>query len=159
MKVTLITVEFRKTVSDREYGNESAHCQLSAEIEEGEEVTEAYVLLGTAARAHVMAQLSGSNNLQVRRNTNPRPRICNHCQKPLSDESNGYLHRECDQAMQDERAAARRLAEQETIDMSRSRGTEGGEPFQPEDDDTSLPWEEREPLAAAAADRSDDSPF
>lgn len=38
MKVTTISAEFKRMVSDRNYGHESAQAAMSAEIEDGEDV-------------------------------------------------------------------------------------------------------------------------
>ncbi len=118
MQISQVTVEFRRTVSDGNYGNETAAMQFTIDIdrESGEDPQFVGKIALSAARAHVLAELKESGSLNIRRALIPQIRKCNRCGEVLPDDFMGYLHPACselERAERDERrqAEARDLEE------------------------------------------------
>ena len=65
MQVTDISAEFRKTVNDGNYGNETATVRLSAQLAEKESAPSLAAYLLDQARGHVLHQLRSSDNENV----------------------------------------------------------------------------------------------
>lgn len=66
MRVTGVRVEVRKTVSDRQYGNEQYTAQYIAELDEGEDPDEAIQALSARGRANIIGQLAESESASIR---------------------------------------------------------------------------------------------
>ncbi len=104
MKVTTISVEHEKRVSNGDYGSEMFKVRLDAETD-GYPDEDMQVLLARA-RDMVRAELRRSENITVRRSVNPRPHVCNHCAQPLDDWET-YTHQACEEKARAERDARR----------------------------------------------------
>lgn len=130
MKITQLSVEFKKTVSDRDYGNETVAVQMTVDVDEadGDPTGVAAVLLDRA-RQQVMVELGRSESLNLRRAINPPPRLCSRCHDPLPDEIRSYLHPECDQADRADRERAREAAGRGTGDADLVTATSDEDPF------------------------------
>ena len=98
MRVTSVSAEFRRTVSDRNYGNESAQAAMTAEIEEGEDLAVAQAALLAECRAQVFTTLSNSPSLQVRLSLRREERSCYECHQPMEDFEPGQMHQACREA-------------------------------------------------------------
>ncbi len=66
MNVTEIHVEFKKTVSDGNYGNETYSVSFTAQLDEGEQGDTAARDLALLAREHVTTRLKESQNEGIR---------------------------------------------------------------------------------------------
>ncbi|HEV2123203.1 MAG TPA: hypothetical protein VGW38_10565 [Chloroflexota bacterium] len=66
MNVTEVTVEFKKTVSDGNYGNETFSVSYTAAIDEGEDANFAIEALTEQAREHATRRLKESQNEGIR---------------------------------------------------------------------------------------------
>lgn len=118
MRVSQVTVDFKKTVSDGNYGNETANVQYVVLLDEGEDADQVVREVITRARGRAMAELGGSESLSVRRALNPPKRLCSECGEELGDEDSGY-HDPCYEVYkarrkaEDEERRARYAAEEE----------------------------------------------
>jgi hypothetical protein len=101
-------VVFRKTVSDQNYGHESAELSLEYDVPPGEDHAEYGQVLLAQVRHLVHAELTRSPSIAVRRALNPAPRLCSECELALADEE-GYIHAGCDE----ERQARRKREDEE----------------------------------------------
>jgi hypothetical protein len=125
MRVTNISVELEKRVSDGDYGSERAQVRLDVVLDAHDEPSACLEALLYLGRHQAEADLKRSVNLNVRRALKPPPRLCSDCEQPLEDEDRTYLHRACDERRRAERAEqlARAREEHEAL----LNGTEGGE--------------------------------
>jgi len=103
MRVTQISVELEKRVSDGDYGSERSQATLTAWIEPTEDSLECLDQLMAQARVQVEADLRASKNLKVRRAVNPERRLCSECKRPLAD-SEDYEHEACGEIRKERRA-------------------------------------------------------
>jgi hypothetical protein len=97
MRVTTIGVTIEKKVSDGNYGNEGAEIHLTAELTATDDLEWALSMLLDQARARITSDLLRSPTLEVRRKMANRPRLCDQCQQPLSDDED-YEHAPCGDA-------------------------------------------------------------
>lgn len=67
MQITEIRAEFRKTVSDGSYGNETASVTLVAQVQAGENTAAVQAALANQARDEVLRQLRASHNAEIAR--------------------------------------------------------------------------------------------
>lgn len=72
MLPSIVTVTFKKTLSDGNYGNETVEVTLTAELEEGETLDEVSRHLLVNARAEVHAELKISPSSVIRSAAEPR---------------------------------------------------------------------------------------
>ena len=107
MKISQVTVAFKKTVSDGNYGNESAELTYIVDIADGEDAQFLSQIVLSAARSHVLNELRQSGALNIRRALLPQVRKCNRCAAPLPDEERGYMHAACAEADRAEHMATR----------------------------------------------------
>lgn len=94
MKITQATVDFKKTVSDGNYGNETANVQYVVQIDDGEDPEEVVRQVITRARGRAIAELNGSESISVRRALNPPKRLCSECGEDLGDDES-FAHEGC----------------------------------------------------------------
>jgi hypothetical protein len=97
VKVTSIGVTLEKRVGDNDYGSERAEVHLTAELSAADDYRDALSDLLVMAREHISADLMRSPTLVIRRKMANRPRLCDQCQQPLSDDED-YEHAPCGDA-------------------------------------------------------------
>jgi hypothetical protein len=66
MQITTIHVDFKKTVSDGSYGNETHSVGYTVSVAEGDDTAALTADLGQTAREHVYARLKESQNEGIR---------------------------------------------------------------------------------------------
>jgi hypothetical protein len=116
LKVTHVMVELEKMLSDGNYGRERAVVQFAADLDEGDDAQQVTTLLLSQARHRFEHELGRSESVTVRRAIHPKPRLCEECKKPLTDEED-YEHAACtevrrERARQDDEARRLRYAEE-----------------------------------------------
>lgn len=111
MRDVRVAVEVEMRRSNGDYGWDQAMCQISGTLDSEEGLEDVQQLLLDQAARNVEGRLSRSASLEVRRTMLRKPRLCNHCGEPLSDDDRWELHPACDELQREERAKKR--AEQE----------------------------------------------
>lgn len=108
MKVTAVSVEVKKMLSDGDYGHESALASFTVEVDDTDgDPVGVLALLLERARAVCANQLAASESITVRRKINAPRRVCNECHLDLDDEIRGYLHPACEERARAERDSRR----------------------------------------------------
>lgn len=113
MKVTTVSVEVKKMLSDGDYGHESAQASFTVEVDASDgDPTGVMAVLMESAPAVCANQLAASESLTVRRKIKAPRRVCNECHLELDDDIRGYLHPACEEIARNNRDAerARQLA-------------------------------------------------
>ena len=130
MRVSQVTVDFKKTVSDGNYGNETANVQYVVLVDEGEDPDQVVREVIQRARGRAIEELSGSESISVRRALNPPKRVCAGCGNELGDEES-YRCIACEQER--ERLYAQRQATSSVATLERPTG-QNGEDIEAEQD-------------------------
>ena len=106
MKLVQISVEIEKRVGDSDYGSERAQLRLTADLDGDDDAAAATDELLRMARERVNADLRQSVTLTVRRKMSAKPRPCDVCKLPLSDDEE-YEHAACTEVRHERERAER----------------------------------------------------
>jgi hypothetical protein len=106
MKLAQISVEFEKRVGDNDYGSERLQLGLIADLDDDDDAAAATDELLKMARERVNADLRQSVTLVVRRKMSAKPRLCDVCKLPLSDDDD-YEHPACTEVRRERERAER----------------------------------------------------